>query len=221
MSIEQQKFISPSVDNELKEKSSKEREQYIRSIEKNVPITDRSLEAYCDYFGLTIEEFRNKKILDLGSGEKEKFSKQVADKVNAEVYSLNPQLRRWQVRKKLKGFFIEDPKWQGKSVAGLGEELPFKDKSFDMITSLYGPLSYHDLKSQERFKMIQEMARALKPGGKIYIAPRGIGNKKPETLDKIIGKDSIQWLNDNGYEIALGKFGPIVITRNITTETDS
>lgn len=85
---------------------------------------ERDLEDYEHWLGIQREELREKKILDIGSGETEMFSRDLlTENIDAKVFSLNPDysFKRFRGKiKKVKG-------WTEKSVAGTAQELPFLD----------------------------------------------------------------------------------------------
>lgn len=61
-------------------------------------------------------------------------------------------------------------------VQGLGEELPFKDETFDAVVSTY---LFHELPREVREKVIKESLRVLKPGGYMGIADSIQQNDNP------------------------------------------
>jgi len=176
-----------------------------RRRKENSMITDRSLEEYCRYFNFTPEELKGKKILDIGSGKKETFSKEAA-KYGAEVVSISPELRRWYKRKRLKGWLISDSEWQRRSIAARAQKLPFKDNYFDIITAVYS-IPHYSPSHQDTYVSIQEMLRVLKKGGKVYIAPINDGKDINETIKRTFGEKTTQWLKENEteFQVNIGK----------------
>lgn len=56
------------------------------------------------------------------------------------------------------------------SVAGIAQELPFADNTFEtVISSAVFPVYIED--QEERLQVLNEIERVLKPGGKAYLAP--------------------------------------------------
>lgn len=55
---------------------------------------------------------------------------------------------------------------QARLALAKGEELPFADHSFDAVTSLF---LFHELPAKIRKKSVSEMARILKPGGRVFL----------------------------------------------------
>lgn len=179
------------------------------------PLTDRDLETYCKYFHLKPEDLEGKKILDIGSGKQERFSKE-ARRYNADVVSLNPALQEESVRQGAKEDMFNNEallEWRKKSVAGIAQELPFKDKSFDILTSLYAVPYYID-SHKGKLSALKEMVRVLKDGGKIYIGPQVIENKQ-NIKESILGKEVIDWLINLGYSIDEIEDGGIVIKNKV------
>ena len=132
-------------------------------------LTNRDLESYLQEFGITVEDIKNKKILDLGSGEQELLSKQ-AEKYGATVFSLNPKLKKWWTRKRLRGFIFKDPEWKKRSVAATAQEIPFRNQSFDLVVALFSISPYLAM-PENREAAVKEILRTLKIGGKLLIAP--------------------------------------------------
>ena len=61
-------------------------------------------------------------------------------------------------------------------VEGAGEEMPFEDSSFDAITCVY---MFHELPMEVRVKVVKEMCRVLKPGGKLFFVDSAQKNEVP------------------------------------------
>jgi SAM-dependent methyltransferase len=130
--------------------------------------TDADFMRYMFDFDLMPDQIGNKKILDLGSGKKETFSKEAAV-YGAKVFSLNPKLKNWWTRMQVKRFGF-DRSWQKKSAAGRFQELPFKDGAFDIILARWSfPSFLRD--EHEKYRSFQDIMRVLKEGGKFYISP--------------------------------------------------
>lgn len=179
-------------------------------VEKYSSLTDRSFQTYYEELGIDPTTLEGKMILDVGSGEREIFSKEAAEH-GATVFSINPKLKSWRTRRKLQGWFLRDPNWQGRSVAARGQDLPFRDEAFDLVTSSWA-ISAYSLPAGDRFRAISEMARVLKPGGSIRMYPREVG--KLTTTRGTLGDDTVDWLLENGYSVNEdAEVGPIVITR--------
>ncbi len=124
----------------------------------------RDLADYKEFLGFTENELAGKTILDLGSGSKEKLSRQLKEAgVVANVVSLNPDYTIPKYRR----IINNEEDWQKKSVAALAQSLPFKDGSFDSVLSLEAITMYEDAfeKPDSAKKWAAEIARVLKPGG--------------------------------------------------------
>ncbi|MEK9181065.1 MAG: class I SAM-dependent methyltransferase [Patescibacteria group bacterium] len=155
---------------------------------------ERGLDSYEAYLGFVREQLEGKDVLDLGSGETELFSRELKDAgVTANVVSLNPDYSKERYRKKINS--IEG--WQKKSVAATAQSLPFKDESFDYVfgnhsvTVFASPTVTEFHPEPEGAARIAkqwalEVARVLKPGGEIRLAPIYI--KEYETFYKPLKK---------------------------------
>lgn len=132
------------------------------------------LEEYLDLAGIAIADLKGD-VLDLGAGDHERFSRE-AGQHGINVVSLNPFLVRPIDRLQVKtGQHYEFPwtappeTWQGQSVAGLAQELPFKEESFDTVVSCLAVPGY--IETQDYETILSEMNRVLKPGGVAYLFP--------------------------------------------------
>jgi len=136
--------------------------------------------AYCLQMPETdfIKFISNKTILDLGSG-KGGFAKECASKnIPVIVSSVNPKFSLPGFRKLEKEStvkFVDDPKkikevqkkHDEHAIAGFGQNLPYKNESFDLIFDIMAVSHYSDL---DNFReSAQEMYRVAKKGGEIII----------------------------------------------------
>lgn len=115
----------------------------------------RTLEKYESELGFNRTELEGKCVLDLGSGLSNKLDTDIqAVGIHATVISLSPDLKDSKYRE-----VIDEKRL---SVAGLGEQLPFRDECFDEILSMYS-LAYY---SEANYKIwIPECLRVLKKNG--------------------------------------------------------
>jgi len=142
---------------------------------------ERDLEDYEGYLGFKREDLNGKTVLDIGSGESELFSRQLKESgINAQVVSLNPDLISDSYRQEIKK--IND--WQKKAVAGIGQELPFKNKSFDNVLALYSVavFSSPSINPEAAEHWMNEIVRVLKPGGEARIGGL-LADKKEEIFN--------------------------------------
>ena len=126
-------------------------------------LTSRDFLQYLDSFQISLEDLGSH-ILDLGAGKDEAFSKGAAVQ-EKKVVSVNPRLLQEENR----NFVKQDGNWQERSIAGLAQNLPFKNAVFDSVVSLFAfPYWVHPT---EWKKSLKEILRVLKPGGRIYLKP--------------------------------------------------
>lgn len=134
---------------------------------------ERGLELYEDFLGFKRGELEGLKVLDLGTGETERFSRELKNSgIDATVINLNPDYSMEKTRKTL-GRALDRTKI---SVAATAQELPFKDESFDRALGLYSVTVFADPGpiggNPEATKLwISEVNRVLKPGGEARFAP--------------------------------------------------
>ena len=133
------------------------------------PEGGRGLAMYEKHFSFQNEELEGKDILDLGAGPEAKFDKELRQSgIKAHVISLSPDFSDERYRRKA---LISNP--EANLVAAVGQEIPFKNESFDIVFALHvmehvflieAPLT-------NATKIIEEIARVLKIGGKGYLSP--------------------------------------------------
>lgn len=145
-------------------KKSEIRATHMDTTKEMRAIGGRNLEDYKEYLGFDEKELEGKRVLDLGSGSLEKLArdlKQVG--INASVIALNPDY----ILKKYRDIIKNQPHWKRKSVAGVGQALPFQDASFDVILGLESVTLYEDAlhEANSAKAWAREIARVLKPGG--------------------------------------------------------
>lgn len=159
-----------------------------------------SLYSYLFETGLIPGEWRKmegKTVVDLGSGLTERFSRELKNGgVNANVIALNPDYSQ----RKFREIVQQQEDWQKKSVAALGQALPFRDKSIDYILG-YNSLTIYarpDERPESAKKWALEIARVLKSGGEARLAP--ITQKE---ADDGLYKDMISLLTSMGLTAEL------------------
>lgn len=181
-------------------------------------IYNRGIDAYSNRINkeggphFSIENYRGKTLLDIGSGAYERFA-QEAKEYGVTTFNVNPSLseeshremllrnnrlatpeksRRKRLRQSFMrgiGRAMRDVAPGDLTVAALGQQLPFKDESFDCITSIYGvPYylyadwyeqdqedtdTYTDEQRSETITNVSsafnEIIRTLKPGGEAFL----------------------------------------------------
>lgn len=115
--------------------------------------TDRTVNAYCKYFGFQPEELRGMNILDIGAGDSN-----FADTVN----STGANVVRLDAK-----YSEKPPCGNADAVTGIVQALPFKSGSFDLALasfSLYWVATDVD-------KALLEMIRIVRDNGLIKIFP--------------------------------------------------
>jgi len=145
----------------------------------------RSFQNYKEDLGLRAEEIECKDILDLGSGPTGRLERELKDK--AFVVSLSPDYRDNEYRGWLK-------KNKGKvrhAVAGLGQELPFKEESFDTIC-IYHVFEHVPEEAVE--KIVEESIRVSRIGGHVHIMPVAPDEKLKTQLELLAKKLGVKIL---------------------------
>ena len=150
----------------------------IGSIKDSVPWEGREASAYIHQLGISPEHLEGKRVLDLGAGRDLNFARGLPEEnIHAEVVSLSPAFSF------LHPYIARDGAEAGKlAVAGMAEELPFKENTFDTAVMFY--VTMH-IDSDERMKAcITEIVRVLKPEGVAYIGPIMLVKNQPPGIDK-------------------------------------
>ncbi len=129
-------------------------------------IINRNFYDYLIRFNLREEDMKGKAILDAGAGEAN-FAKQARMK-GIDVTALDAVYGIKEGRERFRNTRIEG--YLPDAVAGIAEELPFKDEKFDIITYLLSSFTY--ARNREDIeKGIKEGLRVLKKGGRMLIYP--------------------------------------------------
>lgn len=132
--------------------------------------SDNGLFAYEKYLDFPVEKYFSCRVLDIGSGYGERFNTEAAGQ-GIKVISLNPELRKESARKKRERSLKRRRAEAVDSVAGLAQNLPFKDESFEAVTSLCAIPKFLKPEINEYRQTFSEMVRVLKSGGKAYVFP--------------------------------------------------
>lgn len=175
--------------------------------------TARGTEEHLQDLGLTLEDFKHKKILDIGSGLNQ-FAQELRSKIpDVDIVSLDPfyflsRPEREAVYergyedgsenlKELLDRLDEDEKAL-RIVAGRSENMPFPNETFDLIISHYAsPFYAEDEKHIELF--FAELSRVLKRGGEARIYPAR-SKDSSASKNKAI-EESLKILTQKGFEI--------------------
>lgn len=161
------------------------------------PEGGRGLDMYKKHFSFQNEELEGKDILDLGAGPETKFDKELKQSgIKAHVISLSPDFSDERYRRKA---LTSNP--EANLVAAVGQEMPFKNESFDNVFALH--VMQHVFSSEapltNSIKIIEEIARVLKIGGKGYLSPL----IQQEYMAIINDKDLMRILKKNEVRISM------------------
>ncbi len=119
----------------------------------------RGIEEYCSELLIKPEDLYGKKVLDIGAGLRAELARGLIGK--ADVISVSPDYSLPEYQKHVADL-------GDKAVPALGQDLPFKGASFDVVVMLH--VTEH-VSQEDLAKIVQEAYRVLKPGGTLYIAP--------------------------------------------------
>ena len=136
------------------------------SIESTTPREGRDIDEYVRDLGIRVEDIKGK-VLDLGSSNGLAFARSAKEKgIDAQIVSFSPAFKDVSTRKNAR--MGQDAAGR-LMVAGMGEELPFSDNSFNTVLILHVAQYLNDEERLRRF--LFEAVRVLQPGGSAYIGP--------------------------------------------------
>lgn len=151
-----------------------------RKKEGDCSIDKEFLEHYLNSIGLKIDDIKNKRIIDIGAGERKFAASCLKNGINIDVYSVDPNLSK----EPFDHLFLEknfpnlEKDARAKTVMGKRESLPFKNESFDLAINLFALPGKKFLKegNWEEMKRVidvtfDEIIRVLKHGGEVRIYP--------------------------------------------------
>lgn len=144
---------------------------------------EETFQRYLTGLDLSVEQLKDKKILDLGCGEEGEFVKKcIDDKITREIYGLDSTLNLGNIEEKYKENFLKG-NFEG--------EFPIKD--FDYIISM-GAIepALEETEKQDPQKTILSAIEALKDNGEIRIFP--IRNASPDSGLKGIEESRKKWM---------------------------
>ncbi|OGF35743.1 hypothetical protein A2468_05195 [Candidatus Falkowbacteria bacterium RIFOXYC2_FULL_46_15] len=156
----------------------------------------RDWPLYSAYCNLERDDLVGKKILDIGAGAAE-FAKDAKD-MGIDVTVVDPiyfsasgrkLLKKEKLGKEIKNFFLNKPKETPGAVAAFGQDLPFRDKNFDVVSSVYSSF-YYAKSPEDIIKNLDEGLRVLKPGGKMVVFPllgERLNPEEDKTEPKLMG----------------------------------
>ena len=134
-------------------------------VDRIQPEGGRGLERYEQLLRFQREELHGSVVLDLGVGPDSKFSQQLkANNISSTVVGMSPDFYYKQYRERIRK--ITKEKFY---VAGLGQQMPFADESFDRVFMLH--VFEHLYHLHDFFDIVSETARVLKKGGKAHFGP--------------------------------------------------
>jgi len=139
---------------------------------KNVTVPEggRTLEQYQNALGFSESDLNDKVILDLGAGSEVKIATELRERdCGAKVFELSPDFMFQKYRNT--AIISAARKYQTKlmGVAGLLNDLPFVDETFDTILVFHVAEHIHNKEIWQ--EGIMDICRVLKHGGKAFIGP--------------------------------------------------
>lgn len=184
---------------------------------EQIPTSDRGLDKYLLDLNLTKEELVGKRILDLGSGTR-RFAKEVEDNgIVAEVFSVDPIFEdpSQKIEKgadELASQLAETNRLSvtKKTVAALGENLPFKNDSFDLILAEYS-LPVHATSEKQIDEFFHDSIRSLRVGGELRFCPPA--NLQSKELTAYIEHKLTELSQQNQYEVM--KMGQLTVIKKL------
>ena len=160
--------------------------------EVNWTAARRHLNQYEELLNINRNDLVGKKILDIGSGrgffaaEAQEYG---ADVIPAEPYAPLP----------IESIADADAPVPENQVAAWGEQLPFQENTFDLITSVFSAFYY----SPHIDRVLTESIRVLKQGGELRIAPLFRTARPTETSGPTQNQEAIPLMDDPKFKNAL------------------
>jgi|SRR3989344_9075660 len=171
---------------------------------------DKGLRAYAEGLKISIETFKDfegMRVLDLGSGAHLQFARGLESAgIKADTVSFSPAFADTKRAEEANPKFelVEDPDSKIKTkvviehmVAGMGEELPFADGTFNRIVCLN---VVEHLGTWDRYILfLNEIVRVLAPNGIAYIGPtKDFGQLLPAHA---VSKEELEEILNNEVEV--------------------
>lgn len=158
-------------------------EDRLKTVEESPHFDDYDLESYEGVLGVTMEDLAGKVILDIGGAPRGIFAQKAAE-LGLKVVTLNPRTEKGEQPLTVSALMralshaVERADGQEEkeevdttTVAGIAQQLPFKDGAFDYEFSAGAVPLYLPRDKEEYKKMFEEVLRTLKPGGKAIFGP--------------------------------------------------
>lgn len=160
---------------------------------ENIPLNKNDSIYYESVLEIQPEEWKNKKILDLGAGAKGALAEDLKDRgINAEVVSFSLHYTDKNIAGEQ-----DIPKVAGDVIA-----LPFKDGSFDLVVSVLAIPHY--LNSYEEFEtVLKEIKRVLKENGEARFWPLSRESISLDGRYVIPIKELNEFAKNSGIEIEI------------------
>lgn len=161
------------------------------------PEKGRSLRSYEEMLGFRKEDLIGKTVLDLGAGPGALFSKELkASGIDADVISFSPDFSDQKERDRLaptmserisKLLVLEKAEGVGGAVAGVAQQMPFKDGSFDKVLALFSVTTW----AMGDYRIwLPEIVRTLKSGGE---ARMNLRNPKMEIVSRDLDAAQVEF----------------------------
>lgn len=171
----------------------------------NAPLREREVGEYEKLLRIPItKEFLGERVLDLGSGVSGTFAKEAKER-GIEIFSLSPEFVNPEVVERLEneiGYGAVVKKGE-QSIAGLAQELPYKNSSFDSVLSVWAVPAHLPMGYLYYESALLEILRVLKPGRKAFLSQ--ISNPKYNTSSAVC----LEILKDGGAKY---EWRPIYVT---------
>lgn len=132
---------------------------------------------YLRHLGLKESDIRDRTILDIGAGTRVFAGYCYKNGINLEVYSIDPYLKDESYLRYNGHIWDEETRRHvdAHSVVGSYENIPFQDKSFDLILVHAATPGYHESDDpgvgSSIARALKEMCRVMNQGGEIKIYP--------------------------------------------------
>lgn len=162
------------------------------------------LREYCLDFGLSPNDLRGKKVLDLGAGYRQ-FARECLEEGIYDVWSISESSRDWTTRLGSKRFKDPVNRW---STVGDMRGLPVATGSFDLVLARDSVTHVFEDPADIRRGLV-EINRILKPDGRGLVVPGWMENWQDEDRERV--REAILGLKVGVSEIRRVGMGMVVL----------
>ncbi len=147
----------------IEEKEKENQDEKINGItESSDVLLERTFKRYMNGLGLDERALKDKKVLDLGSGDGEFVRLLIERGITSDAYGIDAQLEKDTIENKFEGHFIE---------GNFEEDLPIKNNNYIVSVGAVSNGIWGDEEVMDIKRIIEKSFDSLKRGGEMRIYP--------------------------------------------------